>query len=73
MELVFVCPETHKVFFSRNFEITDNRGIQTDGAGHKSLKAKVVLQEPCPFCGEQHVYEASELSCPLTACDNSKK
>lgn len=67
MELIFVCPETFKTFFSRNFEITRNRGVCFDEAGNKTLDAQVILTDPCPFCGKRHVYRADELSCPLAA------
>ncbi len=65
MKFVFVCPTHNKVFESSNFSLRDNRGIITDEAGNKMLDAKVVLNEPCPFCGEKHVYHASLLSCPF--------
>jgi hypothetical protein len=25
----------------------------------------VALHQPCPFCGQKHVFQASELSCPF--------
>ena len=43
------------------------RFLSTDDAGNKTLDAKVALNEPCPFCGQKHVYQASELSCPFTS------
>ena len=65
MKFSFVCPNEHKVFESANFSILENRGVQIDGAGNKTLDAKVALDEPCPFCGLKHVYHASELACPF--------
>jgi len=65
-KFIFVCPDKNEVFESSNFNIFDNRGIVTDDAGNKTLDAKVALGEPCPFCGQKHVYLASELSCPFT-------
>ena len=65
MKFIFVCPNKSRVFESSNFKILDNRGIITDEAGNKSLDAKVALNDPCPFCGQKHVYPASELSCPF--------
>jgi hypothetical protein len=66
MELIFTCPETNQVFYSKDFEVIDNQGIQTDAAGHKTLDAKVALTSPCPFCNRMHVYHVNELSCPLS-------
>ena len=69
MKFIFVCPNQNKVFESENFRILENRGIISDKAGNKTLDAKVELQEPCPFCGEKHVYHAIELSCPFHGLD----
>ena len=49
----------------KSVRITENRGVITDRAGNKVLDAKIALEEPCPFCGERHVYRASELACPF--------
>lgn len=65
MAFMFVCPHKNEVFESSAFKILDNRGVVTDAAGNKTLDAKVALEGPCPFCGEKHVYHASELSCPF--------
>ena len=65
INFIFVCPETNKVFESSDFAIRDNRGVATDDAGNRTLDAKVALNVPCPFCGQKHVYPASELSCPF--------
>ena len=66
MKFIFVCPNKNKEFESSDFKILDNKGIIIDDAGNKTLDAKVALNEPCPFCGQKHVYHASELSCPFT-------
>ena len=66
VNFIFVCPNNNQVFEGSNFKIIDNRGIVTDDAGNKTLDAKVALGAPCPFCGQKHVYLASELSCPFT-------
>ncbi|UCD79600.1 MAG: hypothetical protein JSW26_30130 [Desulfobacterales bacterium] len=65
MKLIFFCPAQNKVFESANFSILENRGVITDDAGKKTLDAKVALNVPCPFCGQKHVYHASELACPF--------
>ena len=65
MKFIFVCPSQNKTFENANFKILENRGVITDKAGNKTLDAKVALNEPCPFCGEKHVYHASDLSCPF--------
>jgi hypothetical protein len=67
VRFIFVCPHKNEVFESSDFKIMDNRGVTTDDAGNKTLDAKVALNKPCPFCGQKHVYHASELSCPFTA------
>ena len=66
MKFIFVCPDKNEVFESSDFKILHNRGIIIDKAGNKTLNAKVALNEPCPFCGQKHVYHASELSCPFS-------
>ena len=65
MRLVFVCPATGARFFSERYEIAENKGVQTAPDGSKILDAKVALTEACPFCGQKHVYHASELACPF--------
>ena len=65
MKICFVCPTHNKVFESADFTIIENRGVITDEAGNKTLDAKVTPDHPCPYCGEKHVYHASELSCPF--------
>ena len=52
-------------FESADFKVTENKGVISDSSGNKTLDAKVELNDPCPFCGEKHVYRASELPCPF--------
>ena len=66
---IFVCRVKNQVFESADFKILENRGVITDEAGNKTLDAKVALNEPCPFCGQKHVYHADELSCPFGGTD----
>ena len=72
MEFVFVCTEANKTFNSNAFKIIDNNGVKIDRAGNKVLDAKVVLEDPCPFCGKKHVYQAKDLSCPFTGPSESE-
>ncbi len=65
MKFSFVCPNQNHVFESSDFSILENRGVVTDEADNRSLDARVELNEPCPFCGQRHVYHASELTCPF--------
>jgi len=65
MEFVFVCPVHGKVFRSESFKVVEDRGVVTDESGNRTLDAKVALEDACPFCGERHVYHATELSCPF--------
>ena len=67
LKFLFVCPNNNEVFENTNFNILDNKGVATDNAGGKTLDAKVALNEPCPYCGEKHVYHADELPCPFTS------
>jgi Zn finger protein HypA/HybF involved in hydrogenase expression len=72
MEFIFICPKRNMIFESADFNITENRGVINDSSGNKMLDAKVELNEPCPFCGEKHVYLASELSCPFEVTRSSR-
>jgi hypothetical protein len=72
MKFFFVCPTQNKEFASANFSILESRGVIVDQAGNKMLDAKVALNEPCPFCGQKHVYHAGELSCPFEIHENKK-
>jgi len=69
MKFVFFCPEENRVFESAEFRVIDNMGVISDEGGNKILDAKVALEKPCPFCGNKHVYHASELSCPFADPD----
>jgi len=66
MKFIFTCPVENKTFESEDFSVIDNRGVIIDRAGNRILDAKVALDEPCPLCGQKHVYRASELACPFT-------
>jgi hypothetical protein len=66
MKFIFVCPIQNEVFKSSCFRILKNRGVIVDKAGNKTLDAKVALENPCPFCGVKHEYQARDLSCPFT-------
>ena len=73
MDFVFVCPETQQVFNSDNFSITENAGVKNDSTGEKFLDAKVVLSDPCPYCGKRHAFHARELSCPFGFGETTEK
>ena len=66
MKLIFVCPNSNKVFESADYRIVDNQGVVTDASGNRALDAKVALDECCPHCGHNHIYHAGELSCPFS-------
>ena len=65
MEFIFICPKRNMTFESADFKVTENQGVISDSSGNKTLDAKIELNELCPFCGEKHVYHASELPCPF--------
>lgn len=67
MKFIFTCPNQNRVFESAHFSVIENRGVITGSDGSRRLDAKVVLDDPCPFCGDRHVYHAGELSCPFSA------
>ena len=72
MKFIFVCTTQNRVFESADFSVRENRGIVVDETGNRALNAKVELNEPCPFCGQRHVYSACELSCPFEISENKK-
>lgn len=65
MNFIFSCTETGKTFETDNFSLTENKGVETTSEGRKVLKAVVVLNTPCPFCGKRHRFRAEELACPF--------
>jgi len=67
MNFIFNCPKTGETFETDDFSLTENRGVVTSPDGHKVLKAVVVLNTPCPFCGRHHRYRAEDLACPFSA------
>lgn len=69
MKFIFVCHNTHKTFVTEDFAIRDNKGVKEDENGNKTWDARVVLQNPCPLCGEIHEYQVCELSCPFDQVD----
>jgi hypothetical protein len=73
MKFIFVCPKRNMTFESADFNVTENKGVIGDSSGNKTLDAKVELDEPCPFCGEKHVYLACELPCPFEIPRNSSR
>jgi hypothetical protein len=73
MIFTFTCPKTNGHFSAEKFEIIDNQGVRTDKAGNKTLDAKVKLSDPCPLCGDRHVFHASELACPFNGKENPKE
>ena len=67
MNFIFNCTESGEMFETDDFSLTENRGVVTTSDGRKVLKAVVVLNTPCPFCGQKHLYRAEDLSCPFSA------
>jgi len=65
MKFIFTCPERNAAFETDDFDVVDNRGVRTDAEGNRILDARVVLNAPCPLCGQRHAYHASALSCPF--------
>jgi hypothetical protein len=67
MDFIFVCPKFQRTFESDAFKLTQNHGIKIDSAGQKYLDAKIILLDPCPFCGKKHSFAAKDLVCPFNA------
>ena len=65
LKLIFTCPTQKCIFENAEFSILENRGVIVDKSGKKTLDAKVALTNPCPLCGEKHVYHVSEVACPF--------
>ncbi|MBN2040462.1 MAG: hypothetical protein JW864_10490 [Spirochaetes bacterium] len=65
MEFEFTCSKTGKIFRTSNFDIINNKGVLQDPSGQNFLDAEIVPADPCPYCGEKHIYHANEMSCPL--------
>jgi hypothetical protein len=70
MKFLFTCPLPLQTFHSDEFQIIDNRGIAVDADGSRYLNARIRLTVPCPFCGEHHVYHATELACPFSTSND---
>ena len=66
MNFTFVCPKTNRSFNSKQFVIIENHGVKIDNGGNKILDATIELTLPCPYCGQKHLFHASEITCPLT-------
>jgi len=66
MILHFNCPETGKSFETPDYSISENRGIVTNSDGEKILDATIVINLPCPYCGNLHKYSADKLACPFS-------
>jgi len=65
LNFIFVCPTHNRVFESTDFRVIENRGVFAGPDGNKFLDAKVVLDRPCPLCGQIHVFRAADLACPF--------
>jgi hypothetical protein len=65
MRFVFTCPHRLESFPSADFTISENRGVVSGPSGSRRLDARVRLTAPCPFCGELHEYDATDLACPF--------
>jgi len=48
----------HLRSYNLRTKIASNRDVVTGPVGQKILKATVLLNTPCPFCGEHHEYRA---------------
>ena len=70
MDFIFNCPATGRIFETDAFKVTENHGVVTEVDGSRRLDALVALENPCPHCGERHVFRADEMICPF---DESKK
>lgn len=68
MKLYFTCPVLEKVFGSEDYSLVEGHLIVEDG--EKRLKGDVLLNSPCPLCGQKHRFEVKDVICPLSRGEN---
>ncbi len=71
MDFIFSCPATGRIFETAAFRIVENKGVVTESDGKKRLDARLALDEPCPYCGQLHVFGADEMICPFEGAQKS--
>ena len=65
MKFQFSCPEKGLSFTCSDFSIVEDKGVDIRPDGSREWDAKVLLEEPCPHCGKQHLYSVNEIACPF--------
>ena len=65
MKLIFNCLKTCEAFETAAYAIVNDHGVRTDPEGKRFFDAQVMLDGPCPYCGERHVYPVSHMGCPF--------
>jgi len=66
MNFIFTCPVTHKTFETDAFRVIEDNGVRMNPSGQKVWQARIELSDPCPICGDIHIYHPQDLPCPFT-------
>lgn len=61
MELFFTCPVKQQLFSSEHYALVD--GFSVVEGKERKLEGMVQLEEPCPHCGERHLFKVDEVMC----------
>lgn len=72
MKLYFTCPATGDVFGSTTYALEKGYSVVASDKEKRELQGVVVLTKPCPFCGEKHRFDVSDVMCPFTGDTNEK-
>lgn len=72
MELYFVCPVTGQTFSSSDYFLAKGYQVVEQESGVKQLQGIVKLKSGCPVCGQDHLFQASEVLCPLSGGESEK-
>jgi hypothetical protein len=63
MELMFICPVRKKDFSTSRWRIPESLQTVSDRKGNRKLEG--IVEVYCPFCLEEHTFQADEIPCPL--------
>lgn len=61
MKLYFTCPVKNELFDSQHYSLVD--GYSVVEGDERKLTGMVQLEEPCPCCGQMHLFNVDEVMC----------